>query len=366
MNQAMQNEEPVELWHVEVAPNDVRIVTLEQLDEAFQQGLVNERTRVYQEGMDEPAFLGELLGLGDEDDDDDIHDVHEEDTARAAPISTIAPSRHYQETLIGLTANPSTPQRSAPPAQRSAPPPLQAVPRSPAPVARVASAYPPVVQQAPPAYRPPPPPEGAWPPVVQRSAPPAAQVTRSAPPVSAVAPSVVPMAMDLGDDLDFPRPRRRGKGLLLGSGFLVVAAGVALAVTGQGQQLLGSLTARAAPAPAPVKAAPAAQPFKSHALDVGDAPVKLKEAPPPLVLTTRENEAQTVAGTTTTTTTTETAKTPPSKSVPTKSAPAKSVGAHRAKGGGGAAPRSSGGHSGAKPPGMSGGTSKYDPLNGSL
>jgi len=92
MNHAMQKEEPVELWHVEVAPNDVRIVTLEQLDEAFQQGLVNERTRVFQDGMDEPAFLGELLGLG-EDEEDETEDT----TAQAAPISTTAPSRHYQE-----------------------------------------------------------------------------------------------------------------------------------------------------------------------------------------------------------------------------------------------------------------------------
>jgi len=55
--------------------------------------------------------------------------------------------------------------------------------------------------------------------------------------------------------------------------------------------MLSSLTASASPAPAPVKAAAPVEAPKSHAYDPGDAPVKLKDAPPPLVLTTRENEA---------------------------------------------------------------------------
>ena len=132
MNHALQNEEPVELWHVEVAPNDVRIVTLEQLDEAFQQGLVNERTRVFQDGMDEPAFLGELLGLGDDQDE-------AEEPVQAAPPPA-AVSRNHQNTLVGL---PAAAPAAAP--TRSAPPP-QAAPRSVHPAA--ASAYPPVVQAA--------------------------------------------------------------------------------------------------------------------------------------------------------------------------------------------------------------------------
>src|SRR5579871_1633027 len=101
MNHALQNEQ-VELWHVEVAPNDVRVLTLEQLDEAFQQGLVNERTRVFQDGMDEPAFLGELLGLDDSDDGES----EEEPVAAAPPQRAPEPKRIHQQTLVGLQADP--------------------------------------------------------------------------------------------------------------------------------------------------------------------------------------------------------------------------------------------------------------------
>src|SRR4051794_24160540 len=111
MNHALQNEEPVELWHVEVGPNDVRIVTLEQLDEAFQQGLVNERTRVFQDGMDEPAFLGELLGLGGDEEEEQVP----EEPVRAAAPPPAAASRNHQNTLVGIPAAPpsAAPVRSA-------------------------------------------------------------------------------------------------------------------------------------------------------------------------------------------------------------------------------------------------------------
>src|SRR5262245_16204469 len=56
-----------DLWHVEVGPDDVRVVTLDQLDEAFQDGLVTESMRVWQEGMPCAVSLGELLGGGDEE-----------------------------------------------------------------------------------------------------------------------------------------------------------------------------------------------------------------------------------------------------------------------------------------------------------
>src|SRR5204863_4332718 len=52
----------------EVARNDVRILTPDQLDQAFQDGIVTETTRVWQDGMPCAVSLGELLGGGDDED----------------------------------------------------------------------------------------------------------------------------------------------------------------------------------------------------------------------------------------------------------------------------------------------------------
>ena len=179
------------------------------------------------------------------------------------------------------------------------------------------------------------------------------------------------MALDLSDDsdLEFPRPKRTGKVLLFGVGVLAVAAAVGLAVTGKGSSLLNSLTASstASMAVMPAKKAPApAEEPKSHALDVGTAPIKLKEAPPPLVITTRENEATTLAAAATTapSTTSAAADTALAKSSSKKAAP-KAVASKRAKSGGaakssGAAPKRGGGGA------LKGGGGIYDPLNGNL
>ena len=42
-----------DLWHVELSSGEVHVITLDQLDDAFNRGLVNEQTRVWQEGMGE-------------------------------------------------------------------------------------------------------------------------------------------------------------------------------------------------------------------------------------------------------------------------------------------------------------------------
>jgi hypothetical protein len=378
MNHALQNEE-VELWHVEVAPNDVRVLTLEQLDEAFQRGLVNERTRVFQDGMDEPAFLGELLGLDDSDDEE------QEEPVAAAPPPAPEPKRIHQQTLVGLHAEQP---RSAPPQSRAGqpayPPPAQQ-----SGVRPVHSAPPPMSSQRPqgpyanagyPQSAPPAQPrraavaaEGAWPPVVSRAA-----AQPSAPPPSGtnpstitgvVAPSVVPMAMDLGASDDFEYPQRKGKGkiVLAAVGVLAVAAGVALAVTGQGASLLGSITASAAPAPVE-KPKPIVD-TKSHAYDPGSAPVKLKEdAPAPVVITTRENEADQLkaAGMTADTAAKASDKTDKSSLLTKPSKKAAAVSSKRAKSSGGGAPHRGGGGGGAPKGPFHAGGDTHDPLNGSL
>ncbi|HEX4339683.1 MAG TPA: hypothetical protein VH062_27435 [Polyangiaceae bacterium] len=391
MNHALQNED-VELWHVEVAPNDVRVVTLEQLDEAFQQGLVNEKTRVFQDGMDEPALLGELLGLGDSEDEEQEEQEEDEPAVAAAPAPL--PSRNHQNTLVGLAAEPprapvarasapapqsqQRPRASAPPpwtqpTEQSHARPVQSAPPAARPqsVAPQQSAQSYRQQSAPPAAavtRRPPAPEGAWPPVVTRSAPPASVSNPStiSAVVGPVAPSVVPMAMDLGDldDLDYPRPKRgKGKVVMATFGVLAVAAGVALGVTGRGASLVSSLSASAAQPATVAKPAPKVDTV-SHAYDPGNAPVKLKDTPDPVVITTRENEstqlaaAGMTAGAAAEVASPKTA--PAAKSTASKKI---AVSSKRAKSSGGAAPSRHGG--GGKQPFKTGGDT-HDPLNGSL
>lgn len=95
---------PEEAWHVAVAPDDVKVVSLEQLDDMFRLSLVDAETRVWQPGMSEWVTLGEVAGL---------------EEAPPPP-----PKRTYPA--------PPSPRPAPPPPQRLAPP----APRSVAPVPR--------------------------------------------------------------------------------------------------------------------------------------------------------------------------------------------------------------------------------------
>src|SRR5262249_48638818 len=73
----MNNFEPTngakpseEVWHVQLSSGELRVMTLEQLDDAFQNGVVSENTFIYQVGMNDWIKLGDLAGLdGDEGDE---------------------------------------------------------------------------------------------------------------------------------------------------------------------------------------------------------------------------------------------------------------------------------------------------------
>jgi hypothetical protein len=60
------SESEDELWHVRLATGEVHMVTLEQLDDAFQNGWIDESTLVSQDGSDWSP-LGEAAGLGSEE-----------------------------------------------------------------------------------------------------------------------------------------------------------------------------------------------------------------------------------------------------------------------------------------------------------
>jgi hypothetical protein len=56
------NEAP-EMWHVQLPTGELCVMTLDQLDEAFQSGLINESTHVLQAGGTVWAKLGDIAGI---------------------------------------------------------------------------------------------------------------------------------------------------------------------------------------------------------------------------------------------------------------------------------------------------------------
>ena len=102
---------PEDAWHVAVAHDDVKVVSLEQLDDMFRLSLVDAETRVWQPGMSEWVALGEVAGI---------------EEAPPPP-----PKRSYPAPPSPRSA-PPPPQRLAPPAPRSvAPNPFYAEPLKP-------------------------------------------------------------------------------------------------------------------------------------------------------------------------------------------------------------------------------------------
>ncbi len=62
-----------DVWHVAVASDDIKQMSVDQLDEAFRLGVISSETPVWTEGMDAWAPLGEVADLdGDGDGDGDV------------------------------------------------------------------------------------------------------------------------------------------------------------------------------------------------------------------------------------------------------------------------------------------------------
>lgn len=67
MSYAVDHDETEDRYHTQVDAGDVRLFTLDQLDAAFNAGLIHENTYVCLEGGNEWLTLGEVAGLGDEE-----------------------------------------------------------------------------------------------------------------------------------------------------------------------------------------------------------------------------------------------------------------------------------------------------------
>jgi len=64
---AVAQDETEDRYHTQVEAGDVRLFTLDQLDAAFNAGLIHENTYVCLEGGSDWLTLGEVAGLGDEE-----------------------------------------------------------------------------------------------------------------------------------------------------------------------------------------------------------------------------------------------------------------------------------------------------------
>src|SRR6187402_1237483 len=56
-----------EQWHVALAPGEVKVVSLEQLDDLFRLSIVDAETKVWQPGMSEWLPLGVIAGMDDDE-----------------------------------------------------------------------------------------------------------------------------------------------------------------------------------------------------------------------------------------------------------------------------------------------------------
>lgn len=116
MSYAVEQDDTEDRYYTQVDAGDVRLFTLDQLDAAFNAGLIHENTYVCLEGGSEWLTLGEVAGLGDE-----------EEPAAPEPVSVVAPIPQR------AVAAPSV----APAAPYSVAPAVSAVPAAPYSVAPV-------------------------------------------------------------------------------------------------------------------------------------------------------------------------------------------------------------------------------------
>jgi len=65
--EATDQTEDSDLWHVQLASGDVCLMTLDQLDDAFQTGVISENTYLWQEGATGWVTLREVAGLDADD-----------------------------------------------------------------------------------------------------------------------------------------------------------------------------------------------------------------------------------------------------------------------------------------------------------
>lgn len=243
----MQQTENDERWYVQFDSGEVRLMTLEELDGAFEAGEVHENTFVIQVGETKWQTLADVAGLNDEESEEpEAPEAEPETTTLYTPHQAAAlhASAHRQPAAAPYAA-PQQPTAQRPPVQQ--PVAQQYAGQQHAPAQQRPAASPsvrPAVAAA----------AGGWPPV---AAPAAQQSTW--PPAAMSAPgggynigpqSTIPVVNDLGLDFD-ARSFKSGRKTALLAVFAVIPA-----LAGGGYMLTrldmpGEATAAAAPAASP-------------------------------------------------------------------------------------------------------------------
>lgn len=196
-----------EQWHVLMGPGEVKVLSLEQLDDFFRLEIIDENTFVWQEGMKDWAPLSIVAGI-----DKDQEDEKPTEPIGSPPPQLMAPPPPFSvppASTTRMAAHVPAPHPAS--VAPSAPPPASVAPQAASPFSPAPSAFPPSV--APQAASAPPPASAtrsAFPPSVApqaASAPPPASVIvsndvasgapASAPPPAALSSSWVPPAVPL-------------------------------------------------------------------------------------------------------------------------------------------------------------------------
>jgi len=80
-----------DVWFVAVSSDDIKQMTIDQLDEAFRLGVITAQTAVWTEGMEAWAPLGEVADLDGDESSGEIESVGNPPAA-VAPVATTSPA----------------------------------------------------------------------------------------------------------------------------------------------------------------------------------------------------------------------------------------------------------------------------------
>jgi hypothetical protein len=232
-----------DLWYVQMDNGDLRELTLDELDEAFNAGLIHENTFVMEVGGTEWQTLADVAGLNEE-----------EEAPPPAPV--------YAPQAVGQFGRSPAPAHLAVGPARPLPNLVTHQSQYPAPTSAAMSA-------------------SAWPPVVQASGYATRPTPASVVPFAGGPQSTAPVVHDLSD-LDLNPPfKKRGMGVWIGAVAVVLLGGVGFAAT----QMKGGFSSFAqmtkdAPVAAAMTAPPAADPPPTpKAPEPAPAPEPAKEEP---------------------------------------------------------------------------------------
>jgi hypothetical protein len=94
--QGVRDDPASEIWHVQVAAGDVRVVDLDKLDDLFRFEVIDENVFVWQTGMQKWARLGDLLGPSDEEVEDPFHVLFSPGNVRVLSLDELNDFYRYE------------------------------------------------------------------------------------------------------------------------------------------------------------------------------------------------------------------------------------------------------------------------------